>query len=382
MNTADVVIVGGGFAGAATAFHLARRGAGKIVLLEREAIPGKHASGRNAALGFTSIDEPEVAALAREGLAFIRGEASELAGHVIFRPSGSLLVASAHETAARLRAQAEAQRDQGLAWWSADEIVAAVPVLRDARLLGGVWSAGDGVVDIHALLQVYLHGARAAGAVVRYRAAVTAVDCHGERVVAVHSTNESWSCGALVNAAGAWAGQVARLVGTRSFELEPRRRHLFLGRPRAAVDQHWPFVWHADVDTYFRPEADALLLSPCDATPHPPVEPVTDEEAKLLLAEKLAAAFPQLADVNIVSGWACLRTFTPDEQFVIGPDPEVAGLFWVAGLGGHGMTTSYAVGRLAAAAVLGENAGELAHFSPCRFLERRDGSVTSAAFRQ
>ena len=97
-----------------------------------------------------------------------------------------------------------------------------------------------------------------------------------------------------------------------------------------------------------------MLTSPCDATPHDPREPQLDSAAAELLFDKLRRAFPSLVDANVVSSWACLRTFARDERFVIGPDPEVNGLIWVAGLGGHGMTTSPAVGRLGAAAVLGD----------------------------
>jgi len=88
-----------------------------------------------------------------------------------------------------------------------------------------------------------------------------------------------------------------------------------------------------------------------------------------LLAEKLARAFPALASARVVSAWACLRTFARDERFVIGRDPELDGFVWVAALGGHGMTTSAAVGRLGAAAVLGEDSEELRQFSPARLTE-------------
>jgi D-arginine dehydrogenase len=132
------------------------------------------------------------------------------------------------------------------------------------------------------------------------------------------------------------------------------------------IGRDWPFVWHNDVDVYFRPEGDGLLMSPCDATPHPAQEPITDRAVEQLLADKVARAFPALAAARIASAWACLRTFARDERFVIGPDPALDGLIWAAALGGHGMTTSAAVGRLAAAAVLGDKSEELQHFAPAR----------------
>lgn len=368
MQTFDAVIVGAGFAGAATAFHLVRQGVRRIALVEREAVPGYHASGRNAALAFTAIQNPEIAQLARTGLRFICGEASELAGHEIFRPCGSLLVVTQETTANRLHQIATVGASAGSSWLNSDDLRHMVPALRLAPLQGGLWTPTDGVVDIHALLQLYLQNATHAGARVYYNTAIVGVPRSKGKVVAVESTAGTWNCGVLINAAGAWATQVGHLAGSPLPAFEPRRRHLFLGRPPLPVDRNWPFVWHADVDTYFRPEGDGLLLSPCDATPHPALEPMVDEEAKTLLARKILAAFPALANTAILTGWACLRTFAPDEQFVIGPDPDIDGFFWVAALGGHGMTTSWAVGRLAAAVVLGNHLPELAAFHPQRLL--------------
>lgn len=369
MNTAEVVIVGAGFAGAATAFHLARRGVKKIVLLERERIPGYHASGRNAALGFSSIEEPDAAALAREGLEFIRGEATILAGHEIFRPCGSLLVAANENTADRLRTMVS-RLDEGAAWWNAEEVLRGIPILAGANFLGALWAPRDGVVDVHSLLRLYLKETTASGgACVVYSAPVCGITARHGQAFEVQTPVGSWSCAAMVNAAGAWATEIGRLAGSPLPPFQPRRRHLFVGKPHFAVEPHWPFVWHADVDTYFRPEGDGLLLSPCDASPHPAVEPTTDENAKLLLAEKIGRAFPRLAHLAIAQSWACLRTFAPDERFVVGRDPEIEGFVWVAALGGHGMTTSAAVGRLGAQAVLGEKGEELAWFSPARFLD-------------
>jgi len=132
-----------------------------------------------------------------------------------------------------------------------------------------------------------------------------------------------------------------------------------------------PFVWHDDVDVYFRPDEGLLLMSPCDATPHPSADPEVDVAMEKVLFDKLRRAFPPLARSRIVTRWACLRTFTADEHFLIGRDPELRGFVWVAGLGGHGMTTSSAVGRLGAGAALGEASSESPLFTPARFAGMR-----------
>jgi D-arginine dehydrogenase len=367
VETADVVIIGAGFAGASTAYHLARHGVRDILLLESEPVPGVHASGRNAALAFQVLSDAAEARLAVEGAGFIAAPPSGFAAVPLLRRTGSLLIAERGGLPQLQRAHADAQR-VGLTCelLGVEAAVERVPALAAAPFAGAFWNPYDGVVDIHALLQGYLTGARDAGARIEYRRRITGIRNAGGRVAGVDTERGAIDTRCLVNAAGAWAGEVGTLAGVGSRTLQPRRRHLFQTVVDMPIARDWPFVWHNDLDVYFRPEGDGLLMSPCDATPHPAQPPVMDGAAEALLAQKVARAFPALASARIASAWACLRTFASDERFVIGRDPELAGLVWVAGLGGHGMTTSPAVGRLGAAAVVAEHHEELEYFSPTR----------------
>jgi len=369
VETADVVLIGAGFAGASTACHLVARGVRRVLLLEREAIAGVHASGRNAALAFQALSDTAEARLAVEGARFIAAPPEGFTDVSLLRRCGSLLLAGASGMAALQEAQ-EAGRRVGIDGEILDveDACRRVPVLRDAPFAVAFWNPQDGVVDIHELLQAYLRAARREGARIEYGRAIVGVEVEGGRVAAVHTDRGSIETRCVVNAAGAWAGEIGTLAGVGTRTLAPRRRHLFQTSVDVAVSRDWPFVWHNDLDVYFRPEGDGLLMSPCDAAPHPPRAPIVDAAVEQLLAEKIAGAFPGLVNARVVSAWACLRTFARDERFVIGRDPELDGFVWVAALGGHGMTTSAAVGRLGAAAVLGDRSEELQHFSPARFL--------------
>ena len=149
--------------------------------------------------------------------------------------------------------------------------------------------------------------------------------------------------------------------------MRPCRRHLFVSPPIDWVDPTWPFVWDVAHDIYFRPEGEGLLLCACDQTELPPGDPPIEESVKELLAEKIERFMPALSGVSISRGWAGFRTLTPDGRFVIGRDPKIKNFFWVAGLGGHGMTTSSAVGELAADLLLGAPETRSAPFAPDRF---------------
>ena len=368
MTSFRYVIIGAGFAGASTACHLARAGAREIVLLEQEKVAGVHSSGRNASMIRQVVSEPALVRLTKEGASFLRSLPADWPVPVSFQRNGSLLLGSG-EGWSRLKREAETARQAGIEVeiWSRERARDYVPVLKDADFEGAVWCPTDGVVDIHALLSGYLKAATALGVQVRYGCSVQGVQVENGRAVGVVTSDGLIRAQAVVNAAGPWAGVVAEMAGAVAAPLRPCRRHLFLTVPLAWVDPGWPFVWDDAHGLYFRPDSGGLLLCPCDQDEMAPGEPPTDNRIAELLAEKIRQHFPAIADVAIRKTWAGLRTLSPDGRFVIGWDPKISGFFWVAGLGGHGVTTSPSVGRLAAALILdpGDKGGE--PFSPGRF---------------
>jgi D-arginine dehydrogenase len=371
MKTFDYVIVGAGFGGAATAYHLARRGITDILLLEQESIPGFHSSGRNAAMLRQCVAEPELTRLARQGAEFIRHLPADWPDAVPFKQNGSLLLGSGAGWK-KLQRDAEVGLAVGIEMelWTTEEAKRRVPVLQQAEFDGAAWCGTDGIVDIHALLSGYLKFAAAKGAEIRYNCALRSVKpVHGKVEDKVELTTSSGVILAktLVNASGAWANVVARLAGASPLPLKPCRRHLFVSPPLAWVDPSWPFVWDVTHDIYFRPEGEGLLLCACDQTELAPGDPPVDESVKEMLAEKIEQFMPALSTVTINKGWAGFRTLTPDGRFVIGWDANVENFFWVAGLGGHGMTTSAAVGELAANLLLSGPGNKSAAFAPDRF---------------
>jgi D-arginine dehydrogenase len=348
-------------------------GMSHVVVLEQEAVPGMHASGRNAAMVRQVVSGEPASAMARGGAAFLRHLPDSWPVETAFQQTGSFLLADERD-AKHLQNDALLAERSGVEveWLPLDQIIARVPVLEGSPTVGGVWCSSDGVIDIHALIHGYLRAAMALGAEVLFSEKITGISTRGNRVVAVQTQAHEFETDILVDAAGAWAGEIAILAGASKISLSPFRRHLFVTEALDSVSSDWPIVWDVSHEIYFRPESGGLLLSPCDESLEIPGLPAQDPAALELLAEKTIQYFPKLADLHIRNSWCGLRTFAPDRRFVIGWDPQLEGFFWVAGMGGHGVTVSYSVGVLAASLITQPREHGLANpFSPARFQGNR-----------
>ncbi len=369
MRGSKIVIVGAGFAGAATAAALVARGVDEITILEAEPLYGAHASGKNAAMARRVIEDPLMSRLATDGVAGIVA-LGQRRGLALLRAVGGMIIGSEADVARLWRGgepvpalAAEMTR------LSRGEAAARVPALRGASAEAALATAGCGVVDIHALLTAQLDEAREGGARLRLGCPLTGVRRERGRVVAAETASGAIACDTLVIASGFSANRTAALAGATALPFRPVRRHLFTTEALAEIDPAWPFVWDVSAGVYFRPEGRGLLMCACDQTPWPAQAPTVDPAERERLAERFSEHVPALRDARPSHGWACVRQLTPDGRFVIGADPAVEGVFWVSGLGGHGMTTSAAVGALAAAGILDGAVPEPfgAAFSPGRF---------------
>ncbi len=364
---ARYVIIGAGFAGAATAYQLILQGVRQLVIIEQESVAGFHSSGRNAGFIRQVLAEPSVADLAVQSAVFIRQLPGDWPSPVSYNAIGSLIVGFGQQWEA-LRNDADLARQRGLAveCWSPHQAREAMPILQGAVLDGAIWCASDGAIDVHALLSGYLKVAQSGGAVIHYDTRVTEVRSRNGHIQGVGTDHGFFEADVVVNAAGPWAGPVGVMAGATPITFHPRRRHLFVTPPLDWVKPDWPFVLDISNEVYFQPSSGGLMLCPCDEDELPPSDPPTRPDALEFLAERLATTYPKFPNVPISRYWAGLRTFTNDNRFVIGWDPTIKGFFWVAGLGGHGVTTSAAIGSLATRLIFGEDADS--NFSPARFV--------------
>jgi D-arginine dehydrogenase len=348
---ADVVIVGGGIAGASLAYFLGTHGGARVVLLEREAQPGRHATGRSAAV-LAEIDAvPTLLELKVAGGRFLRAPPADFSETPLLDPSG-LLVLLRGEHWAFLRAAVGDLRALGVTatLLTTAEAVGLVPVLRPDHFEGAALLPDDGRLDVHALLTSYLRHARASGAVTRLAATVTAVLRDGPRCVGVRTAAGDVVRGRwIVNAAGAWAAEIGHLAGAMPIPLVPHRRTIAVFDPPGDhTVRHWPFVSCDQDGVYFAPESGGVLVSPMDEDPMPPHDARPDERRIAEAFDRLGRVAPPLVPRHVRRAWAGLRTFAPDRVPVVGEDPTRPGFFWLAGQGGCGIETSPVLGRVAA----------------------------------
>ena len=370
-ETYQIVIIGGGLAGAATAYHLTCAGVKDILVLEQEDSAGFHASGRSAGLVHRISPDHTMTPLLREGTDFIRHLRSLWPIPVVFHEVGSLALASGKMWEGfRALADRGVGHETHLICLTPEEAVKKVPVLEGCKFDGALWCPQDGVVDVKALLKGYLTMAKMKGAKVMTTAKVLGIETKNNFITGVVTASQTIKTMIVVNAAGAWAGEIGQMAKAVKVPLVSYRRHIFTTDPIPWVSSDWPPVWDFTDQVYFRPESGGLLLSPCDADEHPPGDPAVEPAASVavcLLKEKLAR-YPKLSDLPIKNCWAGLRTDSKDGRFVIGWDPTIHGFFWVAGLAGYGVSASSAVGRLATDLIGGKEGCNAMSVSPERFV--------------
>ena len=343
----SVVIVGGGFAGASTAYSLACAGVTDVVIVEREPVCGYHASGRNAALGLQLTEDDRFTELAIRGAAILREPPSELADAPLLSSSGSILVASKPESLEQLLRRARVH-DLPCERLGVDAIIERWPLLAGGPMVGGVLFPTDGAIDISTLLAGFLAQARRRGVRVETGREVTGFAPRSGGVV-IETSGGTIEARCVVVAAGAWAGTVGARAGAGGPGFDPVRRHLHITQPLPQLDAESPFMWHVDEEFYVRPESGACLVSACDELIVEPQDPPVAANAVPDLAAKLERTAPRLAEYGVARTWACLRTFTRGTgRPLIGWDDRVDWLFWTAGLGGHGATCSPAIGEISA----------------------------------
>lgn len=354
----DFLIVGGGIAGISAAARLAPLGS--VLVLEAEDSLAHHASSRSAALYEPHYGTPAVVELS-------------MASGDYFRSVPSLLTHRGLMLVAREDQRADYEHDlKAMAFdpISPEEAKAIVPILNlDVVKLAGLADHADDI-DTDLMMQTFAKEARAQGATIVTRARVTAIT-RTATGWAVQWPGGQAEARLLVNAAGAWVDQVARMAGVQPLGFTPLRRSMArIPAPGGLDVSRWPMIFGPGEDWYAKPDAGALIVSPADEDPMEPHDAWADD---MVLAEGLARyeEFVTEPVTRILANWAGLRTFAPDRVLVIGHDLRDPAFFWLGGQGGQGFQSCAGASALVADLIGGRTpalrADLVAALSPARF---------------
>ena len=344
MRRYDVVVVGAGMAGASLAAEVAPYAS--VLMIEAEPLPGYHATGRSAAFWAETYGGPGVQPLTSASGAFLRDGG-------FLRSRGALHVA-AEADFARLDRFAERFAGTGIALEPLDApaTAARVPGLRPGSWRG-LMERSTADIDVAALHAFYLRDRKEAGADLLCSAALRSAAREGSRWRIDAGDSATIEADILVNAAGAWADEVAGIAGANSPGIQPYRRTVAQLRVDPAVPEDLPLVIDAAERFYFKPEPGGRLwLSPHDETPMTAIDVAPEDIDVAIAIDRMGALVDWRVD-RIERSWAGLRSFAPDRLPVYGFDADVPGFFWFAGQGGFGIQTAPAAAKLGAAVLLG-----------------------------
>ena len=362
MSDFDVIIVGGGIAGASLGAKIS--GKRRTLILEAENQCGYHSTGRSAAFYLESYGGPEVAKLTLASRAFLLNPPKD------FSDSGFL----------RMRGDVHITRD---------ELPAIPPFLETRvverpeleRLVPGIrpewrralFEPGCADIDVGALHTAFLRQFRRGGGSVEVDTRMIRAERAGASWTVWLSDGSSRTCSILVNAAGAWADSAAEAAGVPVLGIAPKRRTMVQLRVGHSGLAGLPLVSDSNETFYFKGEGDdSLWLSPHDEIPSGPCDAAPDKMDVAIAIDR----FEQVVDwpvLRVERSWAGLRSFAPDRLPVYGFDVQAPGFFWCVGQGGFGIQTAPAASALAASALLEEESSTaLRHidptlFSPARF---------------
>lgn len=349
MIEADYLVIGAGIAGASTGYWLSAHG--RVVVLEREAQPGYHSTGRSAAHYTVAYGTPQVRALTAASRAFFDNPPAGFCEHPLLSPRPEMVVDFSDDPE-ELRRQYESGKAlvPQMRLLDAEQACSIVPVLRRDKVFGATYDPTGADIDTDALHQGYLRGIRRnQGQVLCNHEAleIRRVDGAWE----VRCAAGSYRAAVLVNAAGAWCDAIAGLAGVRPLGLQPKRRSAFIFAPPPGIDCHdWPMLVSLDESFYLKPDAGMLLGSPANADPVE-AHDVQPEQLDIATGMYLIEEATTLTIRRPEHTWAGLRSFVADGDLVAGYAADAESFFWVAAQGGYGIQTSAAMGEASAALI-------------------------------
>jgi len=376
----DLIIVGGGIMGTSTAYHLLSLQPNlNLAVVEKD--PLYTYASTPLSLGgirvqFSLKENILISLYAQE--AYGRFEEEMAVGEekpfINYRKEGYLFfIEDSGRAAAEDALTLQKQMGGGAEWWSPEKIQARFPILSTEGFCGGTFGPRDGYLDPYAVLMGYRAKAKSLGAEIRPDEVLEILRSQ-DRIEGVRlKSGSELKAGAVVNAAGAWAGAVARTAGV-NLPVVPIQRQVFAFKPATPVGESLPLIIYPS-DLYFRPETGGLILVGKSLKEDPVTFDLSWQKERFeeIIWPELARVVPAFESLKLVRGWAGLyETNLLDHNGIIGPWPELKGFYLINGFSGHGVQQAPAAGRHLAELILSKTPSlDLSRLSPQRILEGR-----------
>jgi sarcosine oxidase, subunit beta len=350
MQTAEVVIIGGGIVGSSIAFHLTAAGCKDVLVIERETAQGKGSTGKSMGGVRAQFSTLVNIQMSLYSIPFYASFEERLGHPSGYRPQGYLFCATEEKHVAYLRTNHAKQVAMGLKevrLVSGDDIRGMFPQLRGDDIVGGSFCATDGFVDPYSAMIGLMTWAADHGTKLWKNAQVTGIQCDANGVAGVETSKGTVSTRKVVNCAGAWAAGIAKMAGV-DLPVEPLRRMLVPTEPFDQFPHGAPMIIDMSNGFHFRPEGLGFLLAWNDPEETPGYKMDFDQafiEKILTRAAERVPVFENLA-VNPRRAWAGLYEMTPDHHPILGPAPGVPGFFLANGFSGHGVMHAPATGKI------------------------------------
>jgi sarcosine oxidase, subunit beta len=367
-ETADVAIIGGGIMGASTAYHLARRGCQDVVILERDLL-AQASTGLSAGGIRQQFSHPANIRLSQEAVRVFERFDEEFGVDIEFRQVGYLFLAQSEAVWQEFLSNVELQRQYQVPVeaLSPEEIRSRWPYLNVQDLRGGTFCAEDGYADPYMAAMGFAQAARRLGVRIEEQTEVTAVHVAGGRVRGVETTRGVIAAPVVVNVAGAWGAQVARMTG-HDLPVRPYRRQVFMTQAFELIPKPVPMILDIEPAFYFRGEGPGVLMGMSDPDEPSSFNLNVDYRFMERVIEAAIARAPILEEAEILRGWGGLYDITPDDNPIIGALPGVEGLLCAIGFSGHGFQQAPTVGRILSELILdGQTGFDLGPFAHDRF---------------
>jgi sarcosine oxidase subunit beta len=350
MQTADVVIIGGGIVGSSIAYHLTSAGCRNVLVLERESAQGKGSTGKSMGGVRAQFSTPVNIQMSLYSIPFYASFEERLGYPCDYRPQGYLFCATSESHIAYLRTNYEKQVAMGLKsvrLVQSSEIREMFPQMRGDDIVGGSFCSTDGFVDPYSAMTGFMAWAADHGATLSKNTLVNGVMQDGNGIAGVETSRGAIATRKIVNCAGPWAQSVAALAGI-NLPIEPLRRMLVPSEPFDEFPHSAPMIIDMSNGFHFRPESRGFLLAWNDPEETQGFKTEFDPAFVEKILIRAAGRVPCFANlpVNPKRAWAGLYEMTPDHHPILGEAPEVPGFFLANGFSGHGVMHAPATGKI------------------------------------